>query len=281
MASQRPGWIPLALRNTVRETVGGWGLYKVAEIVDLFRAEGFDPNADFIDTGSQRRDACERYQTAIDFTDTQQVERYLRVVERILDDHDKPDEIEKRGRLLRELDRADISIDGRGRLHLPARRGRVEAYDLATESGIRFGLARLDRLDQEPEELIGAAKELVEATAKHVLTELGEPIPPNADVAALSKKALALLNIHPQAIAPEQKGAAAMVRMLGALGQVAGGLAELRNLGYGTGHGQSERIRGIKTRHAEFAARAASTYVAFVLDTLHDPDAPWRSAPKV
>jgi len=29
MPSQRSEWIPEALRNTVRETVGGWGLYKV------------------------------------------------------------------------------------------------------------------------------------------------------------------------------------------------------------------------------------------------------------
>jgi hypothetical protein len=137
-------------------------------------------------------------------------------------------------------------------------------------------LARLERLEQEPEEMIGAAKELVEPTAKHVLLELGEEPPPNADLAALSKLALKKLNLHPEAIAPTTAGAEIMIRILGSLGQTAGGLAELRNRGYGTGHGAGRRIRGLARRHAEFAARSAVAYTSFVLDTLQDPDAPWR-----
>jgi Abortive infection C-terminus len=67
-----------------------------------------------------------------------------------------------------------------------------------------------------------------------------------------------------------------MKHILGGLGQIAAGMAELRNL-YGTGHGRGQRIKGLKTRHAEFAARAAIAYTAFVLDTVNDPTAPWRS----
>jgi hypothetical protein len=66
------------------------------------------------------------------------------------------------------------------------------------------------------------------------------------------------------------------MRILGGQAQTAPGLAELRNLGYGTGHGQGRRIKGLKRRHAELAARSAITFAAFVLDTLHDEDAPWR-----
>jgi hypothetical protein len=72
------------------------------------------------------------------------------------------------------------------------------------------------------------------------------------------------------------KGADTIVRILGGLTNIPSGLAELRNAGYGTGHGQSRRISGIKERHAELAARAAITYSSFMLDTIDDPDAPWR-----
>src|SRR6187401_1617565 len=65
-----------------------------------------------------------------------------------------------------------------------------------TDSDIRLHLGRLERLDQEPEELIGAAKDLVEATPKHVLLTLDIPFDRNGDVAALSKQALASLALH-------------------------------------------------------------------------------------
>jgi hypothetical protein len=146
------------------------------------------------------------------------------------------------------------------------------------ESAIRLHVERLERLDQEPEELIGAAKELIEATAKFVLMELGETFGDHEDVAALSKKALVRLKLHPETIAPTARGAEVMTRLLGGLAQVAGGLAELRNMGYGTGHGRGRRVSGIKPRHAEFAARSAVAYATFVLDTFEDEDAPWRTA---
>jgi hypothetical protein len=66
------------------------------------------------------------------------------------------------------------------------------------------------------------------------------------------------------------------VRILSGLTNIPAGLAELRNAGYGTGHGHARRISGIKERHAELAARAAVTYSTFMLDTITDPEAPWR-----
>jgi hypothetical protein len=284
-AKARSELIPRSVRQAVVDAVGGWGLYTVAEIDDLFRDEEFEPVVSFESTtGGQRRLEAEGFQAGIDFADPDQVERYLRVVERILDDHLAADNDlakQRHERLERALKRVDIERDSRGRLRLPAHRalGVPALGDVPTESGIRLNLARLERLEQEPEEMIGAAKELVEATAKHVLLELGEEPPPNSDLATLSKLALKKLNLHPEAIAPTTPGAHTMVRILGSLGQTAGGLAELRNLGYGTGHGTGRRVHGLTRRHAEFAARAAITYTSFVLDTLHDPDAPWRGVP--
>jgi hypothetical protein len=280
----RPQLIPRSVRQAVVEAVGGWGLYTVTQIADLFRDEGFDKAVEFESSGGgQRKQEAEAFQAAIDFSDPDQVDRYVRVVEHILDDHaaaTDEDTRQRHERLSRALKRADIESDARGHLRLPSRRplGVPALGNVPTESGIRLNLARLERLDQEPEEMIGAAKELVEATAKHVLLELGEAVPEEADLGALSKLALKKLKLHPDAVAPTAKGAEVMMRILGSLGQTAAGLAELRNLGYGTGHGSGRRVRGLARRHAEFAARAAITYTSFVLDTLHDRAAAWRSA---
>ena len=95
-------------------------------------------------------------------------------------------------------------------------------------------------------------------------------------MAALSKQALKALSLHPEAIAPTARGGEVIRRMLAGLQQIAVGLAELRNEGYGTGHGRGRRISGIQQRHADFVARSAIAYTEMVLDTLHDPTAPWR-----
>jgi hypothetical protein len=261
----------------VTDAVGGWGIYTVREIADLYINEGFTRTEGYVGPGGQRRQEADAFHAAIDFTDPDQARRYLRVIEAILDDHDTAGAQDTRQRLLKVLARAEISADSQGRLAIAGRPSLdVDVAGLPTESGTRLQLARLARLEQEPEEMIGAAKELVEATAKHVLRETGEDVPANADLPSLNKRALARLRLHPDAIAPTTKGSEIMVRILGGLAQSAGGLAELRNLGYGTGHGQDRRVAGLRRRHAEFAARSAIAYSTFLLETLHDPDAPWR-----
>jgi len=285
---RRPELIPRSVRQALIEAVGGWGLYTVTEIDSLFRNEGFTP-AEGIDPESNgvRRQTAEAYQAAIDFGSPEQVERYLRVVEVVLDDHLRDENVvdafeperKRRGeKLLRALRRADIELDEKGRLRLPVHRdlGSLALIDVPTESDVRLHMSRLARLEQEPEEMIGAAKELVEATVKHVLLELDSEVPENEDLPALTKKALTKLGLHPTVIAPTAKGAEIMKRILEGQARTAPGLAELRNLGYGTGHGQGRRVKGLKRRHAELAARSAITFTAFVLDTLHDEDAPWR-----
>ena len=189
-----------------------------------------------------------------------------------------PDYQKRVSRLRDALAHSGITADEEGRLRL--RLGRIasgpSALRAPSESDIRMHAERLGRLDQEPEEMIGAAKELVEATAKYVLLERGFTPDPKADVAALSKQALKALSLHPESISPTTRGAEVIRKMLAGLPQIAAGLAELRNEGYGTGHGRGHRIPGVKQRHADFVARAATTYTEMMLDTLDDPDAPWR-----
>jgi hypothetical protein len=241
----------------------------VFEMEGFRQAEAYTPRSSGV-----RRSTAERYDAAIDFRSPDQVARYLRVVARILDDLDNDDSRARHEALVRELERSDIARDDRHRLHLRRRPLTVSA-GVPIESDVRLQLERLERLDQQPEEMIGAAKDLVESVAKHTLDALGEPIPTAEDVVALSKAALAKLKLVPDAIAPTSKGAETMIRVLGSLGQVAGGIEALRHL-YGTGHGRARRTAGLQRRHAEFAARSAVTYAAFVLDTLYDDAAPWR-----
>jgi hypothetical protein len=221
---------------------------------------------------------------AIDFTSAAQVQRYLGVTERLLetlDDTQKqtthPWATETRNKILRELARADIHPDPHGRLLLPTRIASSGSLASAPdESGIRLAMGTLERSGMQPEERIGAAKELVEATIKFALEELKEPVGPADDIGVIAKRLHARLRLSPAGVAPTAKGAETILRILGGLTNIPAGLAELRNAGYGTGHGQSRRISGIKERHAELAARAAVTYSTFLLDTITDPEAPWR-----
>lgn len=45
-------------------------------------------------------------------------------------------------------------------------------------------------------------------------------------------------------------------------------VAELRNRGYGTGHGQGTVRTGLSSRHARLAINAAKLWCEFMLDTL-------------
>jgi abortive infection Abi-like protein len=71
-------------------------------------------------------------------------------------------------------------------------------------------------------------------------------------------------------------GSDAVRHILGAVTTIANGLAELRNRGLGTGHGPATARVGLGSRHAHLAVNAALTWCQLMLDTLGDPEAPWR-----
>lgn len=70
-----------------------------------------------------------------------------------------------------------------------------------------------------------------------------------------------------------------MKKILGGLSSAAVGVAELRNRGYGSGHGPLSRPVGLHARHAYLAVGAAHTWCQMMLDTMADPDAPWCRLP--
>ncbi|MDG4761239.1 abortive infection family protein [Micromonospora sp. WMMD710] len=123
---------------------------------------------------------------------------------------------------------------------------------------------------------MGSAKELIESTAKVALKELGLPIDDKADLPALVRDAQQALGLHPSSATPGPDGSDAVKKILGAVSSIAIGLAELRNRGYGTGHGPASAPAGLGARHAHLAVNVAFTWCQLILDMLADPKAPWR-----
>jgi Abortive infection C-terminus len=139
----------------------------------------------------------------------------------------------------------------------------------------------LDRLQRsaydDPALAIGIAKELVESTAKTVLSERGLPVNDKDDLPALVSKSQLALELHPSSGHAGPDSTDAVKRILGGLMTLTTGLGELRNRGYGTGHGPAGKRIGLRPRHARLAVNTAVTWCNFMLDTLADPKAPWRA----
>jgi hypothetical protein len=82
---------------------------------------------------------------------------------------------------------------------------------------------------------MGTAKELVESTAKTVLQERGYEVDDKDKLPALVRQAQEALGLQPVAAGPGPDGTDAVRRILGGLTNIAAGLGELRNRGYGPG----------------------------------------------
>jgi hypothetical protein len=276
-------------RNAVRAMLTD--LAKAA-IAEYWENEHFTPAPDFTPgEGGVRKQTFDSYAAAVDWTDADHVARALRVFETLLR------RVERDGRRygdgipaesladLREAFARDgVRMDDELRFHT-ARVARLVVHTdtLTQPSGIHAELERVRRFGAEyPDDAIGAAKQLIEATAKVVLLECGLPVDERLDLPALVKQAQHALHLHPSSVPSTGSGAVpdnaeSIKRILGALTSAAIGVAELRNR-YGTGHGRLAAPTGLGPRHARFAVNTAATWCELMLDTLVDPDAPWRRA---
>jgi Abortive infection C-terminus len=149
--------------------------------------------------------------------------------------------------------------------------------NLRDPAAIRENLKRLQGIvETDPPLAIGTAKELVESTAKTVLLQLKREVNNKADVPALVHQAQEALWLAPHAGSGPDR-TQEVRRILGGLMNITTGIAELRNRGYGTGHGSGGERVGLRPRHARLAVNAAMTWCSLILDTLADPEAPWRT----
>jgi hypothetical protein len=137
---------------------------------------------------------------------------------------------------------------------------------LADPSAIRLELTRIeDSIAEDPSAAIGKSKNLIEATAKAVLTELGQPVPNNESPAHLAALALKALGLDRQTVAAHYP---IMGKILGQLNGIASSVADLRNA-VGDGHGGSSAL-GLDLREGRLAARAAVAWSCFMIETLEE-----------
>ena len=257
----------------------------IGQISQAFQDEGFAPNPDCTyQDSSSRRITAEEYLSYIDWDDPAVYPRVIMVFQRLLAGV-RPDGVYDHptwDSFTRLMERDGWRVDEHG--------GICSKYDplvLAPEAIAQLKDAgalheQLERLRRaatadDPAAVIGAAKELVESTAKVVLGELGTPIDENWKFPKLIGEAQQALGLQPSKQTPGPDGTDAVKRILGGATNMVLGLDELRNAGYGTGHGTARARVGLYPRHARLAANAAIAWCELMLDTLTDEAAPWRS----
>lgn len=249
----------------------------VGAIETAFQDEGFAPNPDSTyDDSSVRRQTTQQYMESVDWTDQSHVSRALRVFERLLYGFEE----QYTEQFRRALRHDGYTITDSGEIvGVGPQQPQGSLASLKDPAAILEQLGRIQRaIIDDPALAVGSAKELIESTAKVVLIERGLFVDDKDDVPAPVKQAQTALGLHPSSTAPGPDGSDAVKRILGSVSSLAIGVAELRNRGYGTGHGARSARVGLRARHAHLAVNAATTWCQLMLDTLADQDAPWRTA---
>ncbi|WP_155546528.1 abortive infection family protein [Amycolatopsis camponoti] len=220
------------------------------------------------------RSVVDFYIEAVDWASPTQTLAALRAVEEMLwlfdrsdDSGDDWDSLPGE-RLRRQLAKDGCRVDEQGRIHPAANlfvTGAIAALD--DPSLIRQILLRITRaVPDDPMLAIGSAKELVEATCKAVLVQLGQPVS-EADLPGLVRKAEEALAVHPRNVDQQLDGGPAVRRLLGRVTAIADDLAALRNT-CGTGHAPAALPQGLQPRHGRLAVAAADAWCTFILDEL-------------
>ena len=251
----------------------------VGEIAAGFQDEGFAPDPDCTyEDSSVRRQSTQAYLDAIDWSDPRHVTRALRVLERLMHGFEAQYTEQLRHSLRRD---GYVTDPATGHIVSAGSQFAVDSLaGLQDASAIREQLDRIQRaIADDPALAVGSAKELIESTAKVVLAERGLPVSDKADLPELVRQAQQALGLHPSSAVPGPDSTEAVKRILGGVSTIAAGIAELRNRGYGTGHCAARARVGLRPRHAHLAVNAAFTWCQLMLDTLADPEAPWRHTP--
>lgn len=265
-----PELISGRVRAVFRDAVSQ--LMTLRQIDRIWQAEGFTPGTTTIISG-QRVTLWAEYEASVDWADHEQVRRVLRVFESFLIEF-AGDDVSPYVRVL-ELD--GFSVDQARRITMTRDAlSNLSGLDgLRDASGIRDAFRRIDLLlESDPPGVVGAVKELIEATAKTVLEHVGDTSASARDLPALLSQTQDALGLSASIAPGTVDGAAPVKKILGGLKGVAIGIAELRNA-EGSGHGRA-RASNLTSRHARLAVNAGRAWCEIILDTYADPDAPWR-----
>jgi abortive infection Abi-like protein len=202
-----------------------WRQQALASAINpAFQDAGFTPGPDCrYQDSSVRRRTTQSYLETVDWTDPRELGRFLRVAERLLNGW----EPQGLSHFHQSLRRDDYQIDEQTCQITPVG-PQLSIESIARQadpSDIREGFERIRRaISDDPALAVGSAKELIESTAKVVLTERGQPFDDKSDL-----------------------------------------------------HGPATARVGLGSRHAHLAVNAALTWCELMLDTLADPEAPWRT----
>lgn len=257
-------------RIALRERLVGWTL---AEITDLFEAEGLIPVPVKNELSGARRSLAAEYLESIDWEQNSGRRRFLRVAEQLIDAFAKGDNHEPaRDDLLILLQRDGYRRDSQGSLRPSVETMLLElpTDPLMDATAVELELDRLVRdWDRDAGQVIDAAKRLVEAVCKRILADRdahtgmeGAPA-----LTALVARTLQALELHPTQLDADRWGTdvdAAARRVLGGLSAVTDGLATLRNRVGGHGHASA---RTLPPRWGHLAAGAAATLCRMLLET--------------
>ena len=139
--------------------------------------------------------------------------------------------------------------------------------NLPDGNAIRENLRRLqDQLEaRDAAATIGTAKDLIESTAKVVLTCEGLPIAKNEDLPSLIKRTHKVVNLYAKtAVHANPDVEAAVKKIRGGLQSIALGIVYLRNE-VGTGHGRIATSPSGLADDARLAADAAAAWIRSIL----------------
>lgn len=145
---------------------------------------------------------------------------------------------------------------------------------LADPAVIHDHLERLgDTVESDPRLAVSTAKALIESTAKCVLSARSIPYTKSDDVTQLVARSQEALGLAAKGASGED---GSLRRVLGSLATLAQNVTEIRNK-IGVDHGAESVPRWVRPRHARLVVGAAQVWCELMLETLGDPEAPWRA----
>ncbi|MFA5157513.1 MAG: abortive infection family protein [Candidatus Omnitrophota bacterium] len=139
----------------------------------------------------------------------------------------------------------------------------ITTVDTLSFESVKLDFERaIEEASSNPEGALTSACSSVESTCKCILDKLGQAYPTKQDISGLVRAVQQHLNLSPDRKDAEED----IRRILGGLGNVAGGIGALRTHA-GDAHGRGSKSYRIDTRIARLAIHAASTISLFFIET--------------
>lgn len=261
----------------------------VREIDALFEdnGAGLGPPQPDANDSSVRRDQVHRHLATLDLTNPSDHAKLLAVYSDLMQEIERQkqgdayyDLAPLRAKWKNTLETAGFTIDPWSFVVTdPARPSTIDfAPDalaaLPDPSAILDHLARLsDTVESDPRLAVSTAKALIESTAKCVLSARSVKYTKADKTPRLVNRAQESLGLAAKSASLED---GSLRRVLQSLVTLAQNVTEIRN-NVGVDHGAESVPTWLRPRHARLVVGAAQVWCQLMLETLGDPNAPWRA----